>query len=259
MTTNETIVKGIDEIDTLRISLLPKEFQKVFLTSEKFSEETKKRAFYAFQQTTFLVNAWNSKTIFLKGFKKRNFEMASNLGKLYKQCFGISKSSYEGTAEEFGEKIKKILASDIFSQKQMEIICLRYGLNGTECFSIPETAKKLKLTRTKVSELEKEALKILSSKYELKYSKEMYIKKRKLAEEERKILEKATTGYIESIKDISIYVLGLSTQTEEFLLGARITTVPQFLKTNIERFPYDLREEVEIRKATFFEEFLCEK
>lgn len=259
MTTNETIVKGIDEIDTLRISLLPKKFQKVFLTSEKFSEETKERAFYAFQQTTFLVNAWDSKTIFLKGFKKKNFEMACNLGKLYKQCFGISKSSYEGTAEEFGEKINKILASDIFSKEQADVMHLRYGLNGTECFSILETAKKLNLTKTKVSELEKEALKILSSKYELKHSKEIDVKKAKLAKEERKILEKATADYIESIKDISIYVLGLSTRAEEFLLGARITTLSQFLISNIERFPYDLREEVERRKATFFEEFLSEK
>ena len=58
------------------------------------------------------------------------------------------------------EKIDKIL-KDKLSQREYQILCMRYGLNNSPVFTQQEVADKLKISRSYISRLENKALKTI--------------------------------------------------------------------------------------------------
>ena len=63
------------------------------------------------------------------------------------------------------KKLKEYLKTEL-NERERKIIILRYGLGGTEPLPQREVAKKLKISRSYVSRIEKKALEKLYDKYE---------------------------------------------------------------------------------------------
>lgn len=61
------------------------------------------------------------------------------------------------------EKLLQIIKKSL-SQREYEIMCMRYGLNNTPVYTQREIAKKLKISRSYISRLEKKSLDILREK-----------------------------------------------------------------------------------------------
>ena len=61
------------------------------------------------------------------------------------------------------EKLEKILLETL-SKREYTIICMRYGLNNTPMLTQREVAKKLGISRSYISRLEKKSLETLKSK-----------------------------------------------------------------------------------------------
>jgi RNA polymerase sporulation-specific sigma factor len=58
------------------------------------------------------------------------------------------------------KKLDKLLVACL-TKREYEIICLRYGLNGNPMLPQREVAKKLNISRSYISRLEKKALEII--------------------------------------------------------------------------------------------------
>ena len=63
------------------------------------------------------------------------------------------------------KKLREYLKTEL-SDRERKIIILRYGLNGSAPMPQREVAKKLRISRSYVSRLEKKALEKLYDKYE---------------------------------------------------------------------------------------------
>ena len=63
------------------------------------------------------------------------------------------------------KKLREYLRTEL-TDRERKIIILRYGLNGTAALPQREVAKKLKISRSYVSRIEKKALEKLYDKYE---------------------------------------------------------------------------------------------
>ena len=63
------------------------------------------------------------------------------------------------------KKLREYLKTEL-NDRERKIIILRYGLNGTAPLPQREVAKKLKISRSYVSRIEKKALEKLYDKYE---------------------------------------------------------------------------------------------
>ena len=61
------------------------------------------------------------------------------------------------------EKLLQIIKKSL-SQREYEIMCMRYGLNNKPVYTQREIAKKLKISRSYISRLEKKSLDILREK-----------------------------------------------------------------------------------------------
>lgn len=61
------------------------------------------------------------------------------------------------------EKLLNIVRSNL-TQREYQIICMRYGLNNTPAYTQREIAKKLGISRSYISRLEKKALDIIRAK-----------------------------------------------------------------------------------------------
>ena len=64
------------------------------------------------------------------------------------------------------EKLQKYIP-EILSEREQKIIIFRYGLNGMAPLTQREVAKKLNISRSYVSRIEKKALNALKKKFEL--------------------------------------------------------------------------------------------